>query len=66
MLEAEHAGDNIGHAIGRAAQECHADLLVIGTHGNRPTGKWRFASVAGQISALAVLPLLLVPYAQDI
>jgi nucleotide-binding universal stress UspA family protein len=64
MLEPAHAGGNLGHAIGLAAQEWNADLLVMGTHGKRPTGKWRFASIAQQVSALALLPLLLVPHAQ--
>jgi nucleotide-binding universal stress UspA family protein len=64
MLEPAHSGGNLAHAIGLAAQEWNADLLVMGTHGKRPTGKWRFASIAQQVSTLALLPLLLAPYAR--
>ncbi|MBB5462406.1 universal stress protein [Paraburkholderia sp. Cpub6] len=62
ILQPAHEGDDIAQAIGLAAREWRADLLVIGTRGARLTGKWRFASVAEQVAALAVLPMLLVSY----
>ncbi|WP_184043568.1 universal stress protein [Paraburkholderia sp. MM5384-R2] len=62
ILQPAHEGDDIAQAIGLAAREWRADLLVIGTRGARLTGKWRFASVAEQVAALAVLPMLLMSY----
>jgi hypothetical protein len=62
LNEAGHGG-NLARAIVGAALEWRADLLVLGTHAGEPSDKWRFASIAGQVAQLGVLPLLLVPFA---
>ncbi|MGG4052223.1 universal stress protein [Delftia tsuruhatensis] len=42
------------------AADCHADLIVIGTHGRRGLGRWVLGSSAEQILRMAQVPVLLV------
>jgi nucleotide-binding universal stress UspA family protein len=44
----------------KAAQDWHADLIVIGTHGRRGVGRVLLGSDAEQILRLAPVPVLLV------
>jgi len=43
-----------------AAQEAHADLLVIGTHGRGPLGRFLLGSVAESVVRHARCPVLTV------
>lgn len=61
-LQTRWRGEQLPQAIVEAALQWRADLLIVGTHGGVPTGKWRFGSMAEQIRAFATMPLLLVPY----
>lgn len=42
------------------AAHCHADLIIIGTHGRRGVGRWVLGSSAEQILRMAPVPVLLV------
>lgn len=42
------------------ATRCHADLIVIGTHGRRGVGRWVLGSSAEQILRMSSVPVLLV------
>lgn len=61
VLDAQHDGGATSHAIGEAAQQWRADLLVLGTQGALAGGHWRSGNVAADVAKRAVLPLLLVP-----
>jgi nucleotide-binding universal stress UspA family protein len=61
VLEAQHEGDAVSHAIVEAALQWRADLLVLGTRGGHEGGRWRYGSVAADVAQRSVLPLLLVP-----
>jgi nucleotide-binding universal stress UspA family protein len=61
ILEADHDGDPTSHAIGKAALQWRADLLVLGTRGGHAGERWRYGSVAAEVAQCIVLPLLLVP-----
>lgn len=58
-------GPNSGHndiapAIENAANDYHADLIVIGTHGRRGYKRFFLGSVAEQIIRQACVPVLLI------
>jgi nucleotide-binding universal stress UspA family protein len=51
--------DDVPHAIVRDAEQWHADLIVVGTHGRRGVARWFLGSVAARTARLARTPLLL-------
>lgn len=56
-----HSGhDDIAPAILRTANDYHADLLVMGTHGRRGIKRLFLGSVAEQLVREAHIPVLLV------
>lgn len=61
VLDAQHDSGATSHAIGEAAQQWRADLLVLGTQGALAGGHWRAGNVAADVAKRAALPLLLVP-----
>jgi nucleotide-binding universal stress UspA family protein len=52
---------NPGTEIVRAAQELHADLVVMGTHGRTGFQRWALGSVAETVLRRAPCPVLTVP-----
>jgi nucleotide-binding universal stress UspA family protein len=49
-----------GREIVRAAQEWHADLIVLGTHGRNALGRLMMGSTAEAVFRHAPCPVLLV------
>jgi nucleotide-binding universal stress UspA family protein len=64
LVESESTGDDVAHAIVRAADNWHAELIVMGTHGRRGMARWILGSVAQRVAQLTHAPLLLV-HAQE-
>lgn len=60
LLKTERTGDDVAHAIVRAADNWHAELIVMGTHGRRGMARWMLGSVAQRVAQLTRAPLLLV------
>jgi nucleotide-binding universal stress UspA family protein len=60
LLKTEIAGDDVAHAIVRAAAQWHAELVEMGTHGRRGMARWALGSVAQRVAQLTSVPLLLV------
>lgn len=54
------AGD-VPHQINTAADECSADVIVIGTHGRRGVRRLALGSVAENCARQAVRPVILIP-----
>ncbi|MCU9958441.1 MULTISPECIES: universal stress protein [Burkholderia] len=53
-------GENISSVLARAAAECDADLIVIGTHGRRGMRRLVLGSVAESLVRTADRPVLVV------
>ncbi|XUW93860.1 universal stress protein (plasmid) [Burkholderia sp. M6-3] len=60
LVKTRRTSDDVAHTIVREASNCHAQLIVMGTHGRRGISRWLFGSVAGRVAHLAQSPLLLV------
>ena len=58
LLEAD--GGQAGHVIVKDAEEWHADIIVLGTHGRRGLSRAVMGSDAEQVVREARVPLLLV------
>lgn len=58
LLEA--AGERIAGVIGKDAQQWHADLIVIGTHGRSGLNRLLLGSVAEGVVRVASVPVLLI------
>jgi nucleotide-binding universal stress UspA family protein len=54
-------GENIALRIQLSALECHADLIVMGTHGRRGFQRFVLGSVAERVVRGAPCPVLLIP-----
>jgi nucleotide-binding universal stress UspA family protein len=52
--------DHTAAAIAQLAADLEADLLVVGTHGDRGVWRWLLGSVAQSVVALAPCPVLVV------
>ncbi len=52
--------DDIAHTVLRDAQDCQADLVVLGTQGRRGVARWLLGSVAQRAIEVTHVPLLLV------
>ncbi|TDN61972.1 universal stress protein [Paraburkholderia sp. BL10I2N1] len=59
-------GEEIASVLSRAADECEADLVVMGTHGRRGWRRMLMGSVAESLVRLTHLPVLLVRHDPDI
>jgi nucleotide-binding universal stress UspA family protein len=66
ILETHRVSDDVPHALVRACDEWQADLLVMGTHGQRRAAKWFLGSVAERVARLAPLPLMLVRHREPL
>ncbi|MGU8081290.1 universal stress protein [Burkholderia pyrrocinia] len=53
-------GENVSSVLARAATDCDADLIVMGTHGRRGVRRALLGSVAESLLRTADLPVLLV------
>lgn len=53
-------GGQAGGAIVHDAEQCHADIIVLGTHGRRGLSRVVMGSDAEQVVRLAKIPVLLV------
>ena len=53
-------GDPAGEILA-AAQEGHADLIAMATHGRGGLGRWMIGSVADRVVRTATIPVLVVP-----
>ncbi len=53
-------GGQAGNAIIKDAEECHADIIVLGTHGRRGLSRLVMGSDAEQVVRQARVPVLLV------
>jgi nucleotide-binding universal stress UspA family protein len=51
---------DVAEAILNASQTCHADLLVMSTHGHGGLTRWLMGSVADKIVRHAAIPVLLI------
>lgn len=58
LLEAH--GGQAGNAIVKDAEQCHADIIVLGTHGRRGFSRLVMGSDAEQVVRQARVPVLLV------
>lgn len=59
-------GKDIASVLCRVADECEADLLVVGTHGRQGIGRLLLGSVAEALLRRASVPVLVVRRAHDI
>jgi nucleotide-binding universal stress UspA family protein len=66
LVRTEPVKDDVPHAIVRDAEQWHADLIVVGTHGRRGVARWFLGSVAGRTARLARTPLLLARPAPEV
>ncbi|MCR4466811.1 universal stress protein [Burkholderia sp. SCN-KJ] len=53
-------GENVSDVLARAAAECDADLIVMGTHGRRGFRRMFVGSVAESLVRIADRPVLVV------
>ncbi|RQR46093.1 MULTISPECIES: universal stress protein [unclassified Burkholderia] len=53
-------GENVSDVLARAAAECDADLIVMGTHGRRGVRRALLGSVAESLVRIADRPVLVV------
>ncbi|TDN63215.1 universal stress protein [Paraburkholderia sp. BL10I2N1] len=59
-------GEDIAGVLSRAADECEADLVVMGTHGRRGWRRTLMGSVAESFVRTTDLPVLLVRHDPDV
>ncbi|MBN3752269.1 universal stress protein [Paraburkholderia sp. Tr-20389] len=55
-------GENVSEVLARAAEECDADIVVIGTHGRRGAQRFLLGSVAESLVRSTQRPVLLLRY----
>ncbi|ALL67466.1 Universal stress protein UspA [Paraburkholderia caribensis MBA4] len=53
-------GENVSSVLARAADECDADVIVIGTHGRRGARRFLLGSVAESLVRSTQKPVLIV------
>ena len=58
-------GENVSDVLARAAAECDADLIVMGTHGRRGVRRALLGSVAESLVRIADRPVLVVREGPD-
>ncbi|WP_186161197.1 universal stress protein [Burkholderia gladioli] len=62
----EAGGEDVSAVLVRAAIECNADLIVMGTHGRRGMRRFWLGSVAESLLRSARRPVLVVREARDL
>ncbi|MCC8402503.1 universal stress protein [Paraburkholderia sp. MMS20-SJTN17] len=60
MIESESLSDDVASAVLRHAEQVHADLLVLGTHGRRGVQRLVIGSVAERVLRFSRCPVLLL------
>ncbi|WP_233808253.1 universal stress protein [Paraburkholderia sp. HP33-1] len=67
MVESESLSDDVASTVLRHAEQIHADLLVLGTHGRRGVRRLVIGSVAERVLRFSRCPVLLLrePGAHD-
>jgi nucleotide-binding universal stress UspA family protein len=60
LLVIDHPGQRISDAIEHEAEDWHADLVVIGTHGRRGFRRLLLGSVAENLIRISARPVLLI------
>ena len=60
VVEVNPPGEDVANRIQRAAADWHADLIVLGTHGQRGARRTGLGSVAERVLRCATCPVLLV------
>jgi nucleotide-binding universal stress UspA family protein len=60
LLVVDHPGQRISDAIEQEAENWHADLVVIGTHGRRGFRRLLLGSVAENLIRISARPVLLI------
>ncbi|ACC70325.1 universal stress protein [Paraburkholderia phymatum] len=53
-------GESVSEVVARAAEECDADIIVIGTHGRRGAQRFLLGSVAESLVRSTQRPVLLL------
>jgi nucleotide-binding universal stress UspA family protein len=66
VVEATAPAEDVAYRIQRAATECGADLIVMGTHGRRGFRRLVLGSVAERVLRNATCPVLLIPAHADV
>lgn len=61
LIEINNYADHISERLVDIADELHADLLIIGTHGRRGFKRLILGSVAEGVARLSKIPVLLIP-----
>jgi nucleotide-binding universal stress UspA family protein len=61
IVETTGPGEDVAHRIALAADECAADLIVMGTHGRRGFRRLVLGSVAERVLRIASCPVLMIP-----
>jgi nucleotide-binding universal stress UspA family protein len=59
-------GEDIATVIARTADECEADVIVMGTHGRRGVRRMLVGSVAESVLRAASVPVLMVRHDQTV
>ncbi|EDZ99933.1 UspA domain protein [Burkholderia sp. H160] len=60
LIESESLSDDVASAVLRHAEQIHADLLVMGTHGRRGVRRLVIGSVAERVLRFSRCPVLLL------
>jgi nucleotide-binding universal stress UspA family protein len=60
LLAIDHADQRISDAIEQEAENWHADLIVVGTHGRRGFRRLLLGSVAENLVRISTKPVLLI------
>lgn len=60
VVEVNAPSEDVANCIQRAADDWHADLIVMGTHGRRGVRRMVLGSVAERVLRCATCPVLLV------
>lgn len=61
VVEVSGPGEDVAQRILLSAEDWHADLIVMGTHGRRGFRRMVLGSVAERVLRSSTLPVLLVP-----
>ena len=61
LLETASPTEGVADILAEAAEECRADLVVLGTHGRTGLQKLIMGSTADGVARRALVPVLLVP-----
>lgn len=60
LVETESISDDVPNCLQRLAQQCGADLVVMGTHGRRGLRRMVLGSVAERFLRISTVPVLMI------